>query len=245
MTFLQDMLNSGAPVSYVLLAGFIVATFLFFHRFFYLHMVNVDTENFMIGIKNNLKDREKPKLIEAIAICDDTRTPVASMAKSILSRYSLTEAALHCAANEAATMEIPKLQRNTRLIAAIGQLAPLLGLFGTVLSLMELFQEIGHGTNGMNMSIAQMAPHVGSALITTAMGIAVAMIVHLYNVILAERCSGIVYDMEKAATELINYIIKPDDIVNTMNKNAMAGNASAPPVESSESSGSDSGGSVQ
>ena len=87
-------------------------------------LLATDSESFLIGIRNNLKSN---KLVEALAICKDTQTPIASVCESILSRWSKDEMALHCAAEEAALIEIPRIQRYRRLIAAIGQLAPMLG----------------------------------------------------------------------------------------------------------------------
>lgn len=218
MTFLQQILNDGAPISYVILGCFVVATFLFFQRFFYLHRANIDCETFLLGIFNNIKNKTEKKTVEAIMICDQTPSPVASMVKSILCGHNTSEASLRRTAEEATLIEIPRMQRNARLISVIGQTSPMLGLFGTVLSLMSLFNKIGEGTTGASMSISQMAPDVRTALITTAMGITVAMIVSLYNAILSERCHAIVYDMEKTATELITFLVEPENLADSINE---------------------------
>jgi len=225
MTLLQEIFNNGGPLSYVIAGIFAISTFLFFHRFFYLHRINVNIDNFLLGLKNSLKNNREQKLVEAISLCDEARAPVGSMAKSILCRNTTSEAALWRAAEEAATVEVPRLQRNSRLIAALGQLAPLAGFLGTVLSLMTLFKEIGTGSNGVSMSISQMAPFVCNALITTALGIAVAMIIHLYNVVLQERCHSIVFDMEKTATELINFLVEPEDMSIKINAGILSSQA--------------------
>ncbi|MBQ6472382.1 MAG: MotA/TolQ/ExbB proton channel family protein [Victivallales bacterium] len=222
MSFLQEILNSGAPISYVLAAFFALATFLFFHRFFYLHRINIDSDNFLLGIKNNLRNGKGQKTIEAIAICADTHSPIASVARSILSRNTRSEEAMRHAAEETAIMEIPRIQRNARLIAAIGQLAPLLGLLGTVISLMDIFRSLGGGKGETALSINDMSSGISTALITTAMGVAVALAIHLYNAILTERCHTIVFNMEKVATELINFLIEPEDLDDQMNRVLLA-----------------------
>jgi len=216
MHLLQELLNTGAPVSYIILASFIVATFLFFFKFYYFHSINLDSEGFLLGIKNNLR---KAKIVEALSICKDTNTPVSTVCEAILTREKRSEAALKSAAEEAALIEVPRLQQNCRLIATIGQLCPMLGLFGTVVALMSLFLKIDQ--IGASMSISQMAPYVRNALITTAMGIASGMFIQLYNAILNERCSSIVNDMEKAATELINFIIEPEALADKLNATSL------------------------
>ncbi len=216
MNFLE-LLNTS-PINYVILAIHIIATYLFFYRFFDLHRINLDTEDFLLGLKNNLRRGEKDsKFIEAISICDDASTPMSSVAKSILSKYSTNEMLLHHAADEAATIEIPKLQKNMRLIAAIGQIALLLGLLGTLLSLMELFDT----GSASGLSLRDMGPTVQKALITTTLGIISAMLVHFYNVILMERCNSIVADMQKTAIELINFLTNDPELVNRINSGSL------------------------
>ncbi len=216
MLFLKEILSTGGTISYVILAGFLIATFLFFHRFFYLHRINIDSENFLLGIKNNLKNALDKRRIEAISICADTHSPMANVAREILSRNTHSEAAMRHAADAVATTEIPRLQRNSRLIAAIGQIAPLLGLFGTIICMMRIFQSLGEKQE-ISLSIKLMAVNLRAALITTALGLSVGMIVHLYNVILLERCHVIVYNMEKVASELISFLAEPEDLAQEMN----------------------------
>ncbi|MBR4674278.1 MAG: MotA/TolQ/ExbB proton channel family protein [Victivallales bacterium] len=217
MYFLHQLINAGKPISIILLVCLAIATFLFFYRFFYLHSITLDSESFLIGIRNNLKSN---KLVEALAICRDTQTPVASVCESILSRWSKDEMALHCAAEEAALIEIPRIQRFRRIIAAIGQLAPLLGFLGTIIAFMQLFADMKSGS--LTISVAQMEPHIRQALMLTAMGITVSMIVHLFNVILEERCHSLVNDMEKTAIELINFLIEPKELADKMNAQVLS-----------------------
>ncbi|MGD9918527.1 MAG: MotA/TolQ/ExbB proton channel family protein [Paenirhodobacter sp.] len=78
-----------------------------------------------------------------------------------------TEADLHAARAEA----------GLRLLDAITQVAPLLGLFGTVLGMIEAFQVLQSG--GSSVDPAQLAGGIWVALLTTAMGLGVAMPVSL------------------------------------------------------------------
>ena len=212
MDFLE-LLNSSS-INYIIITMHVIATYLFFYRFFEFHRINIDTEDFLLGLKNNLKRDVSNKLVESLSICDDAGTPMASVAKSILSRNSTNESVLHHAAEEAATVEIPKLQKNMRLISTIGQSALFLGMLGTVLALMELFD----GSAAMDLGLREMGPIVQKALLTTALGMASAMLVHIYNVILMERSSRIVGEMEKTAIELINFITNDPSTITKINR---------------------------
>lgn len=71
-----------------------------------------------------------------------------------------------------------QMEKGLRFLDAVAQTAPLLGLFGTVLGMIEAFQTLqGGGSAGVDA--AQLAGGIWVALLTTAMGLGVAMPVSL------------------------------------------------------------------
>lgn len=76
-----------------------------------------------------------------------------------------------------ALKKLHELQRGFRTLEAIAQLAPLLGLFGTVLGMIDAFQKLQTAGNSVDPSI--LAGGIWVALLTTAAGLAVAMPVSL------------------------------------------------------------------
>src|SRR5262249_46440153 len=88
------------------------------------------------------------------------------------------------------------------LLATIAQIAPLLGLFGTVLGLMDTF----HGAEKLMANTADLSDGVWRALICTAAGLAVAIPAHAAYNYLVSRVNSIVLDMERAATEIVNIV---------------------------------------
>lgn len=76
-----------------------------------------------------------------------------------------------------ATVHLHELQRGFRAMDAIAQISPLLGLFGTVLGMIEAFQKLQTAGNTVDPSI--LAGGIWVALMTTAVGLAVAMPVSL------------------------------------------------------------------
>lgn len=71
-----------------------------------------------------------------------------------------------------------RAEAGMRLLDAIAQTAPLLGLFGTVLGMIEAFQALQ--TGGASVDPAQLAGGIWVALLTTAMGLGIAMPVSLF-----------------------------------------------------------------
>jgi biopolymer transport protein ExbB len=72
-----------------------------------------------------------------------------------------------------AAARLHELQRGLRALDAIAQIAPLLGLFGTVLGMIEAFQRLQGAGNAVDPSL--LAGGIWVALLTTAVGLAVAM----------------------------------------------------------------------
>ena len=72
-----------------------------------------------------------------------------------------------------AGLALAGLERGFRLLDTIAQIAPLLGLFGTVLGMIEAFQSLQ--TAGSSVDPSLLAGGIWVALVTTAVGLAVAM----------------------------------------------------------------------
>lgn len=85
----------------------------------------------------------------------------------------LTKEAIEEAVTLTATQELHGLRSGFRLLDTIAQIAPLLGLFGTVLGMIEAFQKLQGAGNSVDPSI--LAGGIWVALLTTAVGLAVAM----------------------------------------------------------------------
>ena len=97
--------------------------------------------------------------------------------------------------------EVARLERHINILGTIGYIAPLLGLLGTVLGLMEAFQSV-HSTESVYLSVTELASAVNLALITTASGLAVAIFCYAAYNYLHARLDSITLDIEKAASEI-------------------------------------------
>jgi biopolymer transport protein ExbB len=105
---------------------------------------------------------------------------------------------------EAGLVEVPRLEEKLNLLATIAQLAPLLGLLGTVLGFIQVFGEIEQA--GLYAHVGQLSKGIWQALICTAAGLAVAIPTYAGYNYLVHRVNSIVLDMERAATEIVNIV---------------------------------------
>ncbi|MGY8814874.1 MAG: MotA/TolQ/ExbB proton channel family protein [Gammaproteobacteria bacterium] len=101
---------------------------------------------------------------------------------------------------EAVLKETPKLQRFNMMIKVIGVVAPLMGLLGTVTGMIITFQAItlfGAGDPKM------MAGGISQALITTVLGLVVAIPMVLLHTLVAGRSKALVEILEEQATGMV------------------------------------------
>ena len=93
------------------------------------------------------------------------------------------------------------MERRLPALATIASLAPLLGLLGTVVGMIQMFLALGDQGAG---SAAQLAGGIGKALVCTATGMLVAipaLVAHRY---FRARVAGYVVAMEQEATALVD-----------------------------------------
>ncbi|MEM9434624.1 MAG: MotA/TolQ/ExbB proton channel family protein [Pseudomonadota bacterium] len=95
-----------------------------------------------------------------------------------------------------------KLERGFRLLDSVAQLAPLLGLFGTVLGMIEAFQALQSAGSAVDPSL--LAGGIWVALLTTAVGLAVAMPTSLILSWLETRMQSERVFAEKALTTILS-----------------------------------------
>ena len=99
-----------------------------------------------------------------------------------------------------AVARLERMRSGFRLLELIGQLAPLLGLFGTVLGMIEAFRALQDA--GGDVRPALLAGGIWQALLTTAAGLAVAMPVIAVLNALERVVDGQRLAMETALTRL-------------------------------------------
>ena len=204
MPSLPLLLKHGGPVLLLLLIASAVAVIVFIERFLHYHRAQIYSTECLSGVRTVLK---RENVVEALSICEATPGPVARLVRTaILNRDSGRERVRE-ALEEAGLAEVPRLEQKLNLLATIAQLAPLLGLLGTVLGFIQTFSRMEAA--GLNAHYSQLSDGVWKALICAAAGLAVAIPTHAGYNYLVSRVNSIVLDMERAATEIVNIVTEP------------------------------------
>lgn len=187
------------PLLALALLGIIIGV----ERTLFLHKDQIRAGEFLTGIKNLLRKR---RLIEALTVCEDTEGPVSNVVKAALLNYNQPEDKMHATVQAAALVEIPNIERRIGSIAAIAKVAPLIGFLGTIISLFQTFKNINLG--GAYTHLGALSGYISQALITTATGIAIAIVAHLGHHFLLGRVKSIVHDMEWVGHDIMQFLLR-------------------------------------
>src|SRR5215813_11476772 len=133
---LPFILKNGGPVFLLILFAGAVAVVVFIERFFHCHRAQINSTEFLNGVRNVLR---RDNVVEAISICDATPGPVARLVKVAILNRDKGRDGVREALEEAGLVEVPPLEDKLNLLATIAQIAPLMGLLGTVLGFITIF----------------------------------------------------------------------------------------------------------
>jgi biopolymer transport protein ExbB len=198
---LPMLLTKGGPIIWVILAASAVAIMVFIERLLHYHRAQINSTEFLSGVRNVLK---RDNVVEAISICDATPGPVARLVKVAILNRDRGREGVREALEEAGLMEVPRLEAKLNVLATIAQIAPLLGLLGTVLGFIRIFVRMEE--EGQFAHAGLLMGGVWEALLCTAAGLAVAIPSYAGYNYLVSRVNSVVLDMEKAATEIVNTV---------------------------------------
>jgi biopolymer transport protein ExbB len=198
---MPTLLTHGGPVIWLILLAAAIALATFIERVLYCHRSQINSAEFLNGVRTVLK---RDNVVEAISICDATPGPVARIVKTAILNRDRGRDRVREAVEEAGLVEVPRLEEKLNLLATIAQIAPLLGLLGTIIGLMEVFSQMQEA--GLYANFGQLSHGIWQALICAAAGIAVAIPVHAGYNYLVSRINKIVLDMERAAAEIVNIV---------------------------------------
>jgi biopolymer transport protein ExbB len=196
-----DILAMGGPIIWIILILGLLAFGVFIERALSLHRARIRAEDFLKGVFNILS---RGNITEALSICEDTPGPVAYIMRTSIQHRDAAKDDLARTLEEASEAEISRMERRLVVIATVSQIAPMLGLLGTVLGMMEGF--LGMRAQAPLIHSAHLMDSILIALTTTAAGLTVAIPCYAAFNLLVIKIDRIVLDMEHARTEILAFL---------------------------------------
>jgi len=201
------LFHQGGIVLWLIVMLGLAALAVYLERALHLHRARIKSEDFLKGIVNILR---RQNITEALTICEETPGPVAYIVKTAILHRNDSREGLRSAVDDASLAEISRMERRLVFIATVAQVAPLLGLLGTVLGMLEAVMVVQQ--QGPLVQSADILGGLLKALVNTAAGLAVAIPCYAAFNLLVVRIDSIVLDMERAASEIIAFL-KEDQVV--------------------------------
>ncbi len=196
-----DLVQKGGPLMWLILICSITALGAVFERLLYLHRSSINVGDLLRGLANILKSKN---YAEAIQECASTPGPVARVAHAVILRHDSPRSELREIAQEAGQLEVPKLERGLPLLVTLAYITPLLGLLGTLLGLLDAFDQIASQSG--YATAADIADGVYQSLLTAAASLAVALPAFVAYSYLSARVNDLMHDMERAGIEIIGML---------------------------------------
>ncbi|MBR01530.1 MAG: flagellar motor protein MotA [Verrucomicrobiales bacterium] len=155
----------------------------------------------LLGITNHVR---KKAYAEALHEASRARGPEARVVHSVLMRHNLDRTNLREIAREAGQLEVPRIERNMRVLLGVAMLAPMLGMFGTVLGLIDVFVNV----SAADQAVAQtkLAEGLFQSLTSTAMGLSIAIPAYLIYLYLFGKGKRLIHRLERAGIEAVNIV---------------------------------------
>lgn len=190
----------GGPFMWPILALFVFGLMFALERLYSLMMSSINSKKFFAEVKDTL---DSDGVSGAINICNKTRGPVAEVFHAGLTRSHRGLTEVEKAIQNAGTVEMSFLEKNMIWLNLVVTVAPMLGFTGTVAGMVKAFDSIEAANN---ISPAVVAGGISQALLTTAFGLIVAIIIQLFQNFFVSRIDRLVLDMEENSMQLVDHL---------------------------------------
>ena len=188
-------------MSFVLLA-LIFGLAICIERIIYLNLASTNTKKLLQSIESALSDGGVEAAKE---VCRNTRGPVASIFYQGLDRFDEGVEVVEKSVISYGSVQMGLLEKGLTWISLFIALAPMLGFMGTVIGMIEAFDNIqAMGT----ISASAVAGGIKVALITTVSGLIVAIILQVFYNYIVAKIDNIVNSMEDASISLLDILVK-------------------------------------
>lgn len=191
---------------WLLLGCSILAIAIALERYFHFHRSLIDVGDLLHGLRNLIR---KKNYAEAIHECAGTPGPVARVIHSAILHHGAPRAELKEIVQETGQLEVPKLEKHLAVLLSIAYVAPLIGLLGTILGLVNTFVQVN--TSGGYATATEISQGVYESLISSAAGLMVAVPTFVIYSFLVAYTKTLMHDMERGGIEIVNIIAENRD----------------------------------
>jgi biopolymer transport protein ExbB len=199
-----DIFRSGGPVMYPLALLSVVALAIILERLWVLRRTNYLEPSTVNALSGLLGGRDYRAAAE---YCRRHLSPFTELVHTMVENRYAPYDELKEILEDTGRRQLLGLQRGLPALATIVGGAPLLGLLGTVLGMINIFRAVATGGSGINETLAT---GISQALITTATGLIIAIPALFTHSFLEARAVSILADIEAQMMDFLHLVRRPD-----------------------------------
>jgi len=199
-----ELIIKGGPLMIPLIFCSILALAIIIEKFITLKLVEVRSQRFVERTRSIINGDENNKVEKVLALCEVTPSPLARILKAGIQKRKKGKDEIKEAIEDAGSLEIPYLEKRLKILGTIVTVAPLVGLLGTVMGMIKAFNVIalqGVGEPGA------LAGGIAEALITTAVGLTIAIPSLVFYNYFMHRTDKIVRRFETVSSEFVDFLV--------------------------------------
>lgn len=195
------LIEQGGPLMWVLFALALFGALCIVERMFFFYRARINVGDLLVGLSNHVR---RKSFAEALHEAARAPGPVARVTHAILLRHHLGRSDLRDVAQEAGQLEVPQIEKSIRGILLVALMAPLVGMLGTMLGLVETFQRMSE--QGGLAGPPELSGGVFQALLTSVMGLTIAVPMYLFYLYFLGRAKRLMHRIERAGIEMVNLV---------------------------------------
>ncbi len=203
-TLKTKFIEGGAGFMALTLVTLVFGLALCIERIIYISLSKTNTKKLLADVEAALKQGGIEKALE---VCRNTRGPVASIFYQGLSRYDEGIDVVEKTVASYGGVQLGLLEKNLSWITLFIAIAPSLGFLGTIIGMIEAFdkiQQVG------DISATVVAGGIKVALLTTLLGLIIAVVLQLFYNYILSLVEGLVNEMEDSSISLLDIVVEYD-----------------------------------
>ncbi len=145
----------------------------------------------------------KGKIPEAMSYCKQHPAPMSEVMLAAIINFEKSEDKLKEVLEEAGRQQIPAIKKYLTTLGTISSVAPLLGLLGTVVGMIQVFANLASQLVSLDRTLAG---GISEALLTTACGMVVAMPTLAFYNHFTSKMQNLIIEMEKISLKMVRVL---------------------------------------
>jgi len=201
---LIDMAFKGGWLMIPLFILSMITIYLFGMKWWAIRKATKVDPNFMKDIRDFVHNG---KIKSAVALCQQTDTPVARLVEKGIERMGRPLQDIQTAVENMGNVEVARLEKGLPMLATIAGGAPMIGFLGTVMGMVQAFFNMAQA--GSNIDITLLSGGIYTAMVTTVAGLIVGIMAYFGYNFLTSQVSDVVFKMQNTTVEFMDMLHEP------------------------------------